>query len=79
MRIETKTLSKKVLENLTEWYRDNKNMDVPETLTQEVIWQRFLEWEGILGYERMLHEAHADIYMSKQLRERVRGYEEKQP
>lgn len=66
MRIETKTLSKKVLENLTEWYRDNKNMDVPETLTQEVIWQRFLEWEGILGYERMLHEAHEQIFEQKQ-------------
>jgi len=66
MRIETKTLTGKVKQNLEEWYLENKNTKVPETLNQETIWMHFLEWEGILGYERMLHEAHEQIFEQKQ-------------
>ena len=51
-----------VRQNLGLKHNDTSKDNVIEEMDKMGVWMHFLAWEGIIGYEHILHEAHENIF-----------------
>jgi len=61
-RLITSEIPSWILESVQDWYEDNKHDNLPSKILPSDAWKMFLEWNGIIGYDSVLHRAHEALF-----------------
>lgn len=60
--VEISTLHPRIQNDIYEWYKDNRNSTPPKWLTPEEVWNKYLEWNGLIGWGENLDRVHREIF-----------------
>ena len=61
-RLITSEIPLWILENIQDWYIENRHENLPSKISPTDAWKMYLEWNGIIGYDSMLHKVHDGLF-----------------